>query len=397
LNTRKSFMTNMDSSRPICPVCDVCGGCTFQGIPYAKQLEEKLEASKEEFIKNEIDVSILGPMIPSPQMYGYRNKMEYTFGDEVKGGPMNLGMHKKGSFISIINSGMCQLVPEDFNTVLNLTRDWCNSKGYVFYHKKRHDGLLRSLIVRKGIRTNELLINIVTSSDGDFDDEGFVKLLLGAKLDSSIVGILHTYNDNVADSLKVDDMKILYGRDYYMEEILGLKFKVSELSFFQSNVLAAERLYLDALNLLPDINGKIVYDLYCGTGTISQAMALKAKEVYGVEIVEDAVESAKINAELNGLKNCHFICGDVLNVLDEIETKPDVIVVDPPRAGIHPKAMKKICSYDIPEIIYISCNPKTLAVNLASAKQFGYETKYLKCFDNFSFTKHVETVALLSR
>lgn len=387
----------MENSKGLCSVSEYCGGCIFQGTAYEDQLAQKLEWTKESFRQNDLDDSLIAEMIPSPEVYGYRNKMEYTFGDEVKGGPMNLGMHKSGSYISIINAGECQLVPEDFNTLLNLVRDWCVVKGYNFYHKKRHDGLLRSLILRKGIRTNELLVNIVTSSFAEFDDEGFKDLILNAKLDSTVVGVLHTINDNVADVLKVDDMRTLFGRDYYMEEILGLNFKVSELSFFQSNVIAAERLYQNALEMLPDINGKTVYDLYCGTGTISQAMALKAKEVIGVEIVEDAVESAKVNASLNGLDNCHFICGDVLKVLDEIETKPDVIVVDPPRAGIHPKAMKKICSYGIPEIVYISCNPKSLAVNIAQAQEYGYKALKIKCFDNFSFTKHVESIVLLSK
>ena len=387
----------MANSRPICEKTELCGGCTYQGIAYENQLTEKLNAAKEALRLNEVDDSILTEILPSPDMYGYRNKMEYTFGDEVIGGPMNLGMHKKGSYISIIDASTCQLVPKDFNKVLKITRDWCEKQGYSFYHKKRHEGLLRSLIVRKGFRTNELLINIVTSGENGFDEEGYKNLLLSTEFDSEIVGILHTINDNVADALKVDKLNVLYGRDYYYEEILGLKFKVGAFSFFQSNVVAAERLYKAALELLPDLSGKTVYDLYCGTGTISQAMALKAKEVYGVEIVEEAVEAAKVNAKLNNLSNCDFICGDVLKTLDEIEKKPDVIVVDPPRSGIHPKAMKMICAYDVPEIVYVSCNPKTLAINLKSCMEEGYQPVKMQCFDNFAFTSHTEAVCLLRK
>ncbi|MDO5441925.1 MAG: 23S rRNA (uracil(1939)-C(5))-methyltransferase RlmD [Bacillota bacterium] len=387
----------MANSKEKCPKFDVCGGCTYQEIDYNEQLNIKLANAKASLIENGIDDSILREIVPSPSIYNYRNKMEYTFGDEVIGGPMNLGMHKLGSYISIIDCGQCQLVPEDFNTILNLTKEWCISKGYNFYHKKRHDGLLRSLIIRKGFRTDELLINIVTSSEIEFAEEEYKNLLLSTSLDSHIVGILHTINDNVADALVVDDCRILYGQDYYTEEILGLKFKVGAFSFFQSNVVAAERLYKEALALLPGLEGKIVYDLYCGTGTISQAMALKAKKVFGVEIVEDAVNSAKNNAEINHLDNCDFICGDVLKVLDDISEKPDVIVVDPPRAGIHPKAMKKICNYDIPEILYISCNPKTLAINLAQAAEYGYKSVSMKCFDNFAFTKHTEAICVLKK
>ena len=387
----------MANSKEICRQCEVCGGCTFQAVEYAEQLNNKLNAAKEALQKNEIDADILKEIVPSPEIYGYRNKMEYTFGDEVIDGPLNLGMHKAGSFISIIDASCCQLVPEDFNKILKFTRDWCVEKGYKFYHKKRHDGLLRSLIVRHGVRTNELLINIVTSSFSEFDEEGYCNLLLSTDFNSKIIGILHTINDNVADALKVDDCRVLYGRDHYFEEILSLKFKVGAFSFFQSNVIAAERLYQAAMDSLPNLEGKTVYDLYCGTGTISQSMALKAKNVIGVEIVEEAVEAARINAKLNNLNNCDFICGDVLKVLDNIEQKPDVIVVDPPRSGIHPKAMKKICAYNVPEILYISCNPKTLAINLKACKDLGYEPVSLKCFDNFAFTSHTEAICLLKK
>ena len=386
----------MANSEAICPKAELCGGCSFQGVEYDEQLNIKLEGVKEALVKNGLSPDLVSDMVPSPDVYRYRNKMEYSFGDEVIGGELNLGMHKKGSYISIIDAGCCQLVPEDFNTILNATKAWCIGKNYSFYHRKRHDGLLRSLILRHGVRTDELLINIVTSSFSDFDEVGYQNLLLSTKLNSKIIGIIHTIDDSVADVLVPDEVRVLYGRDYYTEEILGLKFKVGAFSFFQSNVEAAERLYKAALDLLPETEGRTVYDLYCGTGTISQAMALKAKKVIGVEINSDAVASAIANTGLNGLDNCSFICGDVLKVLDDIEDKPDVIVMDPPRAGIHPKAMKKICSYGIPEIVYISCGPKSLAVNLAQAKEYGYEVRSMQCFDNFAFTDHVETVCLLT-
>ena len=387
----------MANSKSICSQSEVCGGCTYQAVDYVEQLNNKFNAAREALLKNDIDEGILSEIIPSPEIYGYRNKMEYTFGDEVIGGPLNLGMHKAGSYISIIDASSCQLVPDDFNKILKLTRDWCVEKGYSFYHKKRHDGLLRSLVIRQGVRTNELLVNIVTSSFSDFAEEEYCNLLLSTELNSKIVGILHTINDNVSDALIVDDCHILYGRDHYFEEVLGLKFKVGAFSFFQSNVVAAERLYQAAMDSLPNLEGKIVYDLYCGTGTISQAMALRAKKVIGVEIVEEAATAAKINAQLNNLDNCDFICGDVLKVLDNITEKPDVIVVDPPRSGIHPKAMEKICAYNVPEILYISCNPKTLAINLKSCQELGYKPISLKCYDNFAFTAHTEAICLLKK
>ena len=387
----------MANSKPVCPKAELCGGCSFQGIDYDEQLNIKLESVKAALSKNDINPDLASVMTPSPDIYAYRNKMEYSFGDEVIGGELNLGMHKKGSYISIIDAGCCQLVPDDFNTILNATKAWCVEKKYSFYHRKRHDGLLRSLILRHGVRTGEILINIVTSSFSDFDEVAYRNLLLSTNLNSQIVGIIHTIDDNVADVLVPDEVRILFGRDYYTEEILGLKFKVGAFSFFQSNVEAAERLYREALKLLPDTEGKTVYDLYCGTGTISQAMALKAKRVIGVEINEDAVNSAVANTKLNNLSNCSFICGDVLKVLDDLTVKPDIIVLDPPREGIHPKALTKIINYGVDTIVYVSCKPTSLARDLEILNANGYKVVKAKCCDMFPWTVHVETVCLLSK
>lgn len=299
--------------------------------------------------------------------------------------------------MSIITVDKCQLVDEDFNKILSFTLSFARGNGYEFYNKKSHKGLLRNLIVRKGVRTKELLVNIVTSSEEGFDEDSFKDGLLNLNLDNNIVGILRTFNDRLADAVVCDSLKVVYGRDYYMERLLELDFKVSAFSFFQTNVEAAERLYKEALSLADDFEGKTVFDLYCGTGTISQILALKAKAVLGIELVEEAVEAAKENARLNGLDNCRFIAGDVFEVLKTVEEKPDVIVVDPPRVGIQPKALDKIMDYGVEEIIYVSCNPKTLADNIKYMEYYGYECRYLKPFDNFPFTKHVECVVLMSK
>lgn len=381
----------------ICKDSEYCGGCIYQGVEYSEQIKEKESLINELMIKYDVDSSIYKGMVPAPVTEGYRNKMEYTFGDMEKGGEMTLGMHKKKHFMSIITVDECQLVPEDFNIILSNTLEFCKEKGYSFYHKKSHEGLLRNLIVRKGIRTDEVLINIVTSSQTDFDEEEYVKLIKSLKLDGHLVGVLRTINDNLADAVNCEELKILYGRDYYYEKIMGLVFKVSAFSFFQTNIEAVEKLYGDAINLIPDFKNKIVYDLYCGTGTISQVLAKEAKKVYGVEISEDAVKSAKENALSNGLNNCEFIAGDVLKRLDEVEERPEVIVVDPPRVGMHPKVVDKLVKYNMDEIIYISCNPKTLFINLKQFDDYGYKPTYLKAYDNFPKTKHVETVVLMSK
>ena len=379
----------------ICKDSEYCGGCIYQGVEYSEQIKEKESLINELMTKYDVDSSIYKGMVPAPLTEGYRNKMEYTFGDMEKGGEMTLGMHKKKHFMSIITVDECQLVPDDFNVILKKTLEFCREKGYSFYHKKTHEGLLRNLIVRKGIRTDEVLINIVTSSQGDFDEEEYVKLIKSLKLDGHLVGVLRTINDNLADAVNCDELKILNGRDYYYEKIMGLVFKVSAFSFFQTNIEAVEKLYEDAINLIPDFKNKIVYDLYCGTGTISQVLAKEAKKVYGIEISEDAIKSAKENALSNGLNNCEFIAGDVLKKLDEVEERPEVIVVDPPRVGMHPKVVDKLVKYNMDEIIYISCNPKTLFINLKQFDDYGYKPTYLKAYDNFPKTKHIEVVTLL--
>ena len=381
----------------LCPHSQFCGGCIHQGVPYEQQLAAKeAEVLKLLEAKN-VTPEKIDTIEGCPSQYGYRNKMEYTFGDFVKDGEMTLGMHRKKSFMSIVTVDQCQLVDPDFNVILDGVLKFAIDNEYKAYNKKSHKGLMRNLIIRKGVRTGQLLVNIVTSSEEGFDEEGFVAMLRGLTLNNTIVGVLRTFNDSLADAVICDRLETLWGRDYYEEEILGLKFKVSAFSFFQTNVEAVERLYTEALDLVESFDGKSVFDLYCGTGTITQILALKAKDVLGIELVEEAVDAARINAEGNGLTNCRFLAGDVFEALQTVSEKPDVIVVDPPRVGIQPKALDKIIAYGVKEIVYISCNPKTLVENLKYMDYYGYKCKYLKPFDNFPMTKHTECICLLEK
>ncbi|MDO4545991.1 MAG: 23S rRNA (uracil(1939)-C(5))-methyltransferase RlmD, partial [Bacillota bacterium] len=345
----------------ICRDSQLCGGCVYQGVPYEEQLKNKFGEVKGLLDKKDIRYGQLLPIEPAPDRYGYRNKMEYTFGDMEKDGPMTLGMHKKRHFMSIVTVDQCRLVHQDFNVILRAVLDFASENGYSHYHKKSHKGLMRHLIIRRGVRTGELLVNVVTSSEEGFDEAGFTEMLQELPLENKIVGILRTINDRLADAVYCDELRILYGRDYYMERVLGLQFKVSAFSFFQTNVAAVENLYSYALGLIDDFENKTVFDLYCGTGTITQVLAQKAGHVIGVELVEESVEAAKENAALNGLTNCRFIAGDVFKVLETVSEKPDVIVVDPPRVGMSTDALDKIISYGVDQMVYISCNPKTLA------------------------------------
>lgn len=383
----------------ICRDSKLCGGCSYQGVPYEEQLKNKEGETKSLLDRKDIRYGEFIEIEPAPDRFGYRNKMEYTFGDMEKGGPMTLGMHRKKHFMSIVTVDECQLVHEDFNRVLRAVLDFVSSRGYSHYHKKTHKGLMRHLILRRGVRTGELLVNVVTSSEEGFDEEAFTSMILSLPLENRVAGVLRTINDRLADAVYCDELRVLYGRDYYEEEIMGLKFKVSAFSFFQTNVEAVEKLYSYAIGLIDDFESKKVFDLYCGTGTISQAMAKSAGEVVGIEIVEEAVRAAEENAAYNGIENCRFISGDVFEVLDSLpeNEKPDVIVVDPPRVGISANALDKIIGYGVNQIVYISCNPKSLAENLYYMQYYGYEVRSVKPFDNFPGTKHTEAVALLSR
>lgn len=390
----------------ICRDSNVCGGCVYQGVDYEEQLKNKAGEVRGLLDKKSIKYGQLFDIEPAPERYGYRNKMEYTFGDMEKDGPMTLGMHKKRHFMSIVTVDQCQLVHDDFNKILRAVLSFASERGYTKYHKKSHKGLMRHLIVRRGVRTGELLVNVVTSSEGEadgvspgstaFDEAAFADMILALPLENKVVGILRTINDRLADAVYCDELRVLHGRDYYMEEILGLKFKVSAFSFFQTNVDAVEKLYSYGLDLIDDFQDKTVFDLYCGTGTITQTLAKKAKKVIGIELVEEAVEAAKKNAALNGLDNCEFIAGDVFEKLKTVEEKPDVIVVDPPRMGITPDALDKIISYGVDQIVYISCNPKTLVENLYYMQYYGYRVESVKTFDNFPGTKHTEAVVKMT-
>ena len=343
----------------VCPHFEGCGGCTMLSVDYAKQLEIKEEQVLELFEDAGIrGFEFLGVQ-GSPDNVGYRNKMEYTFGDEVKGGPLTLGLHKKGRHIDIQTVDGCMLVDSDFNTILKESLAFFQDAELPYYRVVNHEGYLRNLVVRKGIHTDEIMVNIVTSSQCEFDMSKFADMINGLELKGNVVSILHTINDGLADAVQCDEMRILYGVDYLHEEILGLKFKISPFSFFQTNTKGAEQLYTIARDFIGDHSNKVVFDLYSGTGSIGQLMAEKAKKVYGIEIIEEAVVAANENAKLNGLDNCEFIAGDVKDTVKSLDVKPDLIIVDPPRPGIHKQAIKDICDFGAKEIVYISCNPKT--------------------------------------
>ena len=323
--------------------------------------------------------------------------MEYSFGDEYKEGPLSLGLHRIGSIHDTITTNQCKLVHEDYNKILDCVLGYVTENELPHVRKTTHIGYLRNLLVRRTIKTNEILIAIVTTTQVEHDFSPLIEALLKVELEGNIVGILHTFNDSVADVVKSDRTQVLYGQDYFYEELLGLKFKITPFSFFQTNSLGAEVLYDKVREYVGDTKGKVVFDLYCGTGTIAQIVAPVAKKVVGVEIVEEAVVAARENAKLNDLDNCEFIAGDVLKILDEIEDKPELIILDPPRDGINPKALTKILDYGVENIVYVSCKPTSLVRDLKVMLERGYKLVKAGAVDMFPATPHVEAVVLMSR
>ena len=390
----------LELPEPGCVHYGICGGCTFQSLPYEEQL-----SMKEQQVKDLIDAVITEenkgyeflPIKASPRPKAYRNKMEFSFGDEYKDGPLSLGLHKKGSTYDILNTDDCKLVHPDMTKILVCVREFFLERNASFYKKLQHVGYLRHLLLRRGVTSGEILVHVVTTTQEEYDLEPLKEQLLALPLEGKIVGIMHILNDSLSDVVQSDETKILYGKDYFYEELLGLKFKISTFSFFQPNSLAAEILYSKVREYVGDTRDKVVFDLYSGTGTIAQLAASVASEVIGVEIVEDAVKAARENAALNGIDNCRFIAGDVLKVLDDVPEKPDMIILDPPRDGVHPKALPKILAYGVDQIVYISCKVTSLVRDLPAFYEAGYEMTHACAVDQFCQGVHVETVVLLSR
>lgn len=402
-------MSTIDSTA--CVHAEKCGGCQYQGMSYDDTLKIKEEMVRDLFSPLFDLKEVYRGILPSPDILGYRNKMEYSFGDEVKGGPLTLGLHKKKSFYDVITVDGCKIAPQDFDEILKCTLEFFQKTGLKYYHKKKKEGYLRHLLLRRGRNTGMLLIDLVTADfpEGEINEHELLMRYTDALLDlqkngivkDKIVGILHTRNNSPADAVIDEGTEILYGEDSFSDSVLGITFHISPFSFFQTNTRGAEVLYSVVrkyvLAAKEQEKYSLLYDLYCGTGTITQVLSPVADKVVGVEIVPEAVEKAKENALREGITNCEFICGDVLKALDDMPEKPDMIVLDPPRAGVVPKALKKILSYGVKDIVYVSCKAVSLSQNLPAFFEAGYAVKDMTVVDMFPYTKNYETVCLLTK
>lgn len=393
--------SKLEQKEGTCPHFGICGGCLYQSLPYEEQL--RIKGAQVKGLLDEVCPSYEYEGIKgSPVFEGYRNKMEFSFGDEYKDGPLALGMHRRGSFYDIVNTPHCHIVHPDFCRILTATLEYFSERKIRYYKKLQHMGYLRHLLVRRAVKTGEILVALVTSGqNSEFEETellaGWLERMKELELDGAYAGILHIRNDSLADVVQSDETRILYGMDYFYEELLGLKFRITPFSFFQTNSLGAEVLYETARSYVGETKDKVVFDLYSGTGTIAQIIAPVASKVVGVEIVEEAVEAARENAAANGLENCEFIAGDVLKVIDEISEKPDLIILDPPRDGIHPKALEKIIDFGVDRMVYISCKPTSLARDLVTLQERGYELVKACAVDMFPATANCEVCVELCR
>lgn len=378
-----------------CPHFGVCGGCSSQNLTYEKQLELLSDEVCELFEDKDLPMGMYLGVKGSENTWEYRNKMEFTFGDLEKGGELTLGMHMKGKSFGVLTVDNCMIVDEDFRKVLTVTVEYFRKQNLPYYRVMKREGYLRHLVVRKASNTGELMVNLVTTTQIDFDLSEYTELLKSQTYKGKLVSVLHTENDSFSDAVVPEKVNILYGRDYIIEELLDLKFKISPFSFFQTNSRGAESLYSIVRDFMGNGDNKVVFDLYCGTGTIGQIAAHNAKKVIGLELIEEAVEAAKENAKLNGLDNCEFIAGDVAETIKQVKVKPDIIILDPPRSGVSPKALDYVIKFNAKEIIYVSCNPKTMVDNLETLLAAGYKVEKSKVKDMFPNTPHAETVVRL--
>jgi 23S rRNA (uracil1939-C5)-methyltransferase len=379
-----------------CSHYPACGGCRFQDLAYDAQV-----AAKEQWVRDSLQRLAgladppLGPIVPAASQFGYRNKMEYSFAQEPEG--PTLGLHKAGRWDEVLDIERCWLTSELGNEIRNRIRAWAREEKLQAYDQATHEGYLRHLVVREGRNTGQALVQLVTSRGERFDRERLIEVLTELP---AVRSIHWSVNRGVAEVTNLPT-ELLWGEDAIEEEIGGLRLRLRPNAFLQTNTEMAEQLYAIAREFASLSGGETVYDLYCGIGTIGLSLAGSALTVWGIEISEESVTCAIENAELNGVGNIAFFAGNVGEVLRELQDRsgePDVVVVDPPRAGLAGKALRRLGEIAAPRVVYVSCNPTTLAGDAKRlADDYGYRLVRARPVDMFPHTPHVECVALLER
>jgi 23S rRNA (uracil1939-C5)-methyltransferase len=367
------------------PRCDhggePCPGAPWQGLTYEEQLHPKQSQVEDALVRlGGLEGFDLEPIEPAIEQWRYRNKLEYSFGEPE--GELVLGFHARGRWDLIVGAEDCQLASERNNTRRNEVRDWARSAGLPAYDKRSREGVLRNLVIREGRRTGQLQSRLVTSP---------------AEIPRPPVD-LHTIVEGPGSG--TDGPTGALGAEYLEEELCGLRFRISHRAFFQTNTEMAARLYGIAAEMAGLTGSERVFDLFCGIGTLGLSLARQASEVWGIEIVPDAIVDAEENARLNGIENARFRTGDARKEIQPLLAEvggPDVVVVDPPRAGLSKKVVRRLIECEAPRLVYVSCNPTTLAPNAAQLREAGYRLRRVKPVDMFPQTPHIECVALLEK
>jgi 23S rRNA (uracil1939-C5)-methyltransferase len=403
INKSSEFRTS-----PPCEHFGICGGCKWQNMDYKQQLTYKQKQVFDAFTRiGKLEFTEISPIIPSQKIYNYRNKMEFAFSskmwltDEQIKSAENfpnrnaLGFHLPGMFDKILDINKCYLQESPSNEIRNFVKEFCEKNNYSFFDTKEQHGIMRSLIIRNS-SIGELMVIVMFHEDDYAKREHLLsELKNNFPQISSLMYIINTKrNDSYGDL----DVHLYYGKDHMMEEMEGLKFKVGPKSFYQTNSAQAYELY-KVTRTFANLKGhELVYDLYTGTGTIANFIANQAKQVIGIEYVEAAIEDAKVNSEINGIKNTLFYAGDMKDILSQDfikkNGKPDVVITDPPRAGMHENVVQRLLEMESPKIVYVSCNAATQARDLKLLSE-KYTITKIQPVDMFPQTHHVENVALL--
>jgi 23S rRNA (uracil1939-C5)-methyltransferase len=379
-----------------CAHYPACGGCRFQDLAYQTQVEAKHEQVADALQRiGGVREPPLEPIVPAEEIFHYRNKLEYSF-TQLEAGPA-LGFHKAGRWDEVLEVEKCWLTTDLGNAIRNAVRDWARGDRLVAYDQSGHTGYLRHLVVREGRNTGQVLVQLVTAPGEKFDTGGFVDML---RRFPEVRSIYWAVNETEAEVTNLPT-QLLWGDEAIEEQLCGLRFRVRPNAFLQTNTKMAERLYGIAREYAALAGGETVYDLYCGIGTIGLVLAGDALTVWGIEVSEESVACALENAELNGIGNAAFFAGNVGRSLEDLHARsgdPDVVVVDPPRAGLAGKALRRLGEIGAPRVVYVSCNPTTLAADVKRLRDhYGYTLRRTRPVDLFPHTPHVESVSLLER